>query len=503
MSLVQTLHSKYQKIISDLITLQRSNTSTEALVGDVVNYLVKMENEQQRGGGGGGGPVDASGSGGGGFTPSSSAGGTPGAGGPGQGGSTPGAGDASAAKNPPFQSHLASSSQVGPPSQQPNQQTQQQDMQADPTLNTGGVPRPSLLRTATAGAQQESRQQQQQQMSGSAPGSEGSTPKGWTAPGVNQQAYQAPGYADDGIHHSPDSQQQRPGSAGNQMQQQSVDGGNATASSSSLQSHAIARNSNPFGNTPALYQDQLLSAVGGQGSVFSEGENTSGVRVFTVGHLRPRNEDDHLDGSGGAHHSLRRESYPGFDSVFDGESPWANALASRPSTAVPYGANTNGAASSSTGASTSYRPGSSHGPQGSSGDPVSSFRAQHTNSAPASTTQTPAATVDGASPFGSLDANSQSNPVAASGSSSPTRRPGTLRVRRSTYVPGWAVKPRVLIVEDDAVYQRMSKKYLEVAGCTVDVAVDGLGGVNAMELEHYDLVLMVSLGRSLSCFPGC
>lgn len=41
---VQTLHAKYQKIISDLVTLQRSTTSTEALVGDVVNYLVRSEN---------------------------------------------------------------------------------------------------------------------------------------------------------------------------------------------------------------------------------------------------------------------------------------------------------------------------------------------------------------------------------------------------------------------------------------------------------------------------
>lgn len=43
---VQTLHSKYQKIIGDLVALQRSSTSTEALVGDVVNYLVQMENGQ-------------------------------------------------------------------------------------------------------------------------------------------------------------------------------------------------------------------------------------------------------------------------------------------------------------------------------------------------------------------------------------------------------------------------------------------------------------------------
>lgn len=66
-----------------------------------------------------------------------------------------------------------------------------------------------------------------------------------------------------------------------------------------------------------------------------------------------------------------------------------------------------------------------------------------------------------------------------------------LRVRRSTYVPGWAVPPRVLLVDDDAVSRRLSSKFLQVFGCTIDVAVDGVGAVNKMNLEKYDLVLMV------------
>ncbi|KAH9832842.1 HSF-type DNA-binding-domain-containing protein [Rhodofomes roseus] len=76
---------------------------------------------------------------------------------------------------------------------------------------------------------------------------------------------------------------------------------------------------------------------------------------------------------------------------------------------------------------------------------------------------------------------------------SPSGRPGsaqTLRVRRSTYVPGWAVPPRVLLVDDDAVSRRLSSKFLQVFGCTIDVAVDGVGAVNKMNLEKYDLVLM-------------
>jgi osomolarity two-component system response regulator SKN7 len=77
----------------------------------------------------------------------------------------------------------------------------------------------------------------------------------------------------------------------------------------------------------------------------------------------------------------------------------------------------------------------------------------------------------------------------------PISRPGssqTLRVRRSTFVPGWAVSPRVLLVDDDAVNRKLSSKFLQVFGCTIDVAVDGVGAVQKMNLEKYDLVLMVS-----------
>jgi len=59
-----------------------------------------------------------------------------------------------------------------------------------------------------------------------------------------------------------------------------------------------------------------------------------------------------------------------------------------------------------------------------------------------------------------------------------------------TFVPGWAVPPRVLLVDDDAVSRKLSSKFLQVFGCTIDVAVDGVGAVNKMNLEKYDLVLM-------------
>ncbi|KAF8191532.1 HSF-type DNA-binding-domain-containing protein [Mycena galopus ATCC 62051] len=80
---------------------------------------------------------------------------------------------------------------------------------------------------------------------------------------------------------------------------------------------------------------------------------------------------------------------------------------------------------------------------------------------------------------------------SGSGSSgSPPQEKQTLRVRRSTFVPGWAVPPRVLLVDDDAVSRKLSSKFLQVFGCTIDVAVDGVGAVNKMNLEKYDLVLM-------------
>ncbi|SCV69536.1 BQ2448_2556 [Microbotryum intermedium] len=62
--------------------------------------------------------------------------------------------------------------------------------------------------------------------------------------------------------------------------------------------------------------------------------------------------------------------------------------------------------------------------------------------------------------------------------------------RKLAYVPGWAVPPRVLLVEDDAVCRKLSSKFLEVFGCQIDVAVDGVSAVNKMNMQKYDLVLM-------------
>ncbi|KAF5374070.1 hypothetical protein D9757_010739 [Collybiopsis confluens] len=82
------------------------------------------------------------------------------------------------------------------------------------------------------------------------------------------------------------------------------------------------------------------------------------------------------------------------------------------------------------------------------------------------------------------------DPSSSSSSPESGTGPKKLRVRRSTFVPGWAVSPRVLLVDDDAVSRKLSSKFLQVFGCKIDVAVDGVGAVNKMNLEKYDLVLM-------------
>lgn len=70
------------------------------------------------------------------------------------------------------------------------------------------------------------------------------------------------------------------------------------------------------------------------------------------------------------------------------------------------------------------------------------------------------------------------------------RPPHSVRVRRQTFVPGWAVPPKILLVDDDAVYRNMSSKFLQVFGCEADVAVDGISALDKVNMEKYDLILM-------------
>ncbi|OAD67023.1 SSK1 signal transduction response regulator, partial [Phycomyces blakesleeanus NRRL 1555(-)] len=54
----------------------------------------------------------------------------------------------------------------------------------------------------------------------------------------------------------------------------------------------------------------------------------------------------------------------------------------------------------------------------------------------------------------------------------------------------WTVPPRVLLVDDDSVYRDLSGKLLQVIGCTIDLAKDGVEAIGKMGAEKYDLILM-------------
>jgi osomolarity two-component system response regulator SKN7 len=55
----------------------------------------------------------------------------------------------------------------------------------------------------------------------------------------------------------------------------------------------------------------------------------------------------------------------------------------------------------------------------------------------------------------------------------------------------WTVPPRILLVDDDSVYRDLSERLLQVFGCTIDLAKDGVEALKKMSLEKYDLILMV------------
>lgn len=82
-----------------------------------------------------------------------------------------------------------------------------------------------------------------------------------------------------------------------------------------------------------------------------------------------------------------------------------------------------------------------------------------------------------------------------------------VNLRRTTLIlPAWSVPPRVLLVEDDPVCRMLSERLLKVFGCTIDVAVDGMAALVMMNMEKYDLVLMVRLfssGLGFSCAISC
>lgn len=183
------------------------------------------------------------------------------------------------------------------------------------------------------------------------------------------------------------------------------------------------------------------------GAYFGERMDSSGMKVITYGQLVPRQEDarqERMAGQDAAAYSFDHNRFT--------DSSWTNAVTRatssgpRPQDYVSPDTDVNGTPAGSPHSSPHARP------------PIGGQ----------------ASNVD--SPFGTLE-------LPASSSSRP---PNTVRVRRSTYVPGWSAPPRVLVVDDDSVTAKLSSKFLEVFGCTTDVAVDGIGAVNKMNLEKYD-----------------
>ncbi|EJF66352.1 hypothetical protein DICSQDRAFT_49867 [Dichomitus squalens LYAD-421 SS1] len=224
----------------------------------------------------------------------------------------------------------------------------------------------------------------------------------------------------------------RPATEQQQQQQQ------AQASSSSAAAATPAAGSAPpnpldapFDATPFLMEDAARYGL----TVDPNTMNHEGLQVFTVGHLLPRS------------------------SLEDANGNWSFDASVLNQVVMPT-------------------------PEGMGGDPE-----EEGESSTSPSSVQPAQFISIPTPSASGSAAS----MGVGASAGPSTRPGsaqTLRVRRSTYVPGWAVPPRVLLVDDDAVSRKVSSKFLQIFGCTIDVAVDGVGAVNKMNLEKYDLVLM-------------
>jgi len=64
--------------------------------------------------------------------------------------------------------------------------------------------------------------------------------------------------------------------------------------------------------------------------------------------------------------------------------------------------------------------------------------------------------------------------------------------RPNNSAPSWTMPPKVLLVEDDDTSRRLSARFLQIFGCSFDVAEDGYAAVGKMSNQKYDIVLMVS-----------
>ena len=64
----------------------------------------------------------------------------------------------------------------------------------------------------------------------------------------------------------------------------------------------------------------------------------------------------------------------------------------------------------------------------------------------------------------------------------------------------WTIPPHVLLVDDDRVCRDLSGKLLQLVGCTIDLAKDGVEALDKLTAKKYDLVLMVMYTCQLSCY---
>ena len=97
-------------------------------------------------------------------------------------------------------------------------------------------------------------------------------------------------------------------------------------------------------------------------------------------------------------------------------------------------------------------------------------------------------------------------PLAKDSSDSPIFAvPGDLLSQKPELTPTWSATPRVFIVEDDQVSQDLCTQYLQDYGCSVELASDGASAVNKMNVEKFDLVLMVRVvpPAPIHSFPDC
>ena len=245
-----------------------------------------------------------------------------------------------------------------------------------------------------------------------------------------------------------------------------------------------ASNSAPTMSPTAPTPSTLMPMPRGAGGTLTQGDNYRGLSVLTVGHLVPR---PYLPDDGSA--------------------------SGMPMSAVGNGPSNTGAGASAGAGGPSGWPivMSNGGPApGVPGvgigaiDPMYRIPSPPAASPPSLSATDPRPLVHAypppTSPPPSLSVSIPSGPSSGGGGGNMSPKQSKLRVRRSTYVPGWAVPPRVLLVEDDLVSRRLSSKFLQVSGCEIGVAVDGFGAVSKMELEKYDLVLMVRLFSVLRIF---